>query len=134
MGLLGVVIALRSIAWFTLLAFVPLWLVSRGDSKAEGNRGALLDVARGCAWNADARPGRRPDRPAADARVVGLIKVALLLQGAPEGRVEVVSTSDEWLALRSRILDAIAPFPEARVALADALDTPEHKDDEQARS
>lgn len=67
------------------------------------------------------------------AEFVGLIKVALLLQGAPEGRVEVVSNSDEWLALRGRILDAIAPFPEARLALADALDTPEDEDDEQAR-
>ena len=33
MGLLAVVIALRSVAWFTLLAFVPLWIVSRGHSK-----------------------------------------------------------------------------------------------------
>lgn len=38
MALLGVVIALRSVAWFTLLAFVPLWLVHLGHSKAEGNR------------------------------------------------------------------------------------------------
>ena len=34
MALLGVVIALRSIAWFTLLAFVPLWVVAHGHSKA----------------------------------------------------------------------------------------------------
>jgi FSR family fosmidomycin resistance protein-like MFS transporter len=38
MALLGVVIAMRSVAWFTLLAFVPLWLVSLGHSKADGNR------------------------------------------------------------------------------------------------
>ena len=38
MALLGAVIALRSVAWFTLLAFVPLWIVSLGHSKAEGNR------------------------------------------------------------------------------------------------
>jgi len=38
MALLGVVIALRSVAWFTLLAFVPLWAVSLGHSKAAGNR------------------------------------------------------------------------------------------------
>src|SRR3954451_18495747 len=30
MTLLGIVIALRSVAWFALLAFVPLWIVSRG--------------------------------------------------------------------------------------------------------
>jgi MFS transporter, FSR family, fosmidomycin resistance protein len=38
MALLGVVIALRSIPWFTLLAFVPLWVVSLGHSKADGSR------------------------------------------------------------------------------------------------
>jgi MFS transporter, FSR family, fosmidomycin resistance protein len=38
MGLLAAVIALRSIPWFTLLAFVPLWLVSLGHSKAYGSR------------------------------------------------------------------------------------------------
>jgi FSR family fosmidomycin resistance protein-like MFS transporter len=38
MTLLGGVIALRSVAWFALLAFVPLWVVSHGHSKADGNR------------------------------------------------------------------------------------------------
>ena len=38
MALLGAVIALRAIAWFTLLAFVPLWAESLGHSKAYGNR------------------------------------------------------------------------------------------------
>jgi MFS transporter, FSR family, fosmidomycin resistance protein len=38
MTLLGGVIALRSIPWFTLLAFVPLWVVAHGHSKADGNR------------------------------------------------------------------------------------------------
>lgn len=38
MGLLAAVIALRSIPWFTLLAFLPLWLVSLGHSKAYGSR------------------------------------------------------------------------------------------------
>ena len=38
MALLSAVIALRSVAWFTLLAFVPLWVVSLGHSKADGNR------------------------------------------------------------------------------------------------
>ena len=47
MGLLAVVIALRSIAWFTLLAFVPLWIVSRGHSKADGNRVLFLMLLAG---------------------------------------------------------------------------------------
>ena len=38
MALLAAVIALRSIPWFTLLAFVPLWIISLGHSKTDGNR------------------------------------------------------------------------------------------------
>lgn len=37
MVLLGVVIVLRSVAWFALLTFVPLWIVARGRSEADGN-------------------------------------------------------------------------------------------------
>src|SRR4029079_11507760 len=37
MLLLTAVIGLRSVAWFGLLTFVPLWLVSLGHSKADGN-------------------------------------------------------------------------------------------------
>lgn len=49
MALLGVVIALRSIPWFTLLAFVPLWLESLGHSKAYGNRLLFLMLLAGAA-------------------------------------------------------------------------------------
>jgi FSR family fosmidomycin resistance protein-like MFS transporter len=38
MGILAGVIALRSVAWFGLLTFVPLWAVSVGDTTAQGNR------------------------------------------------------------------------------------------------
>jgi len=47
MGLLAVVIALRSIAWFTLLAFLPLWVVSLGHTKAYGNRLLFLMLLSG---------------------------------------------------------------------------------------
>src|SRR4029078_6803126 len=47
MVLLGAVIALRSIAWFTLLAFVPLWVVSLGHSKADGSRLLFLMLLAG---------------------------------------------------------------------------------------
>lgn len=47
MALLGGVIALRSVAWFTLLAFVPLWVVSLGHSKADGNRLLFLMLLAG---------------------------------------------------------------------------------------
>jgi len=38
MVILGGVIGLRSVAWFGLLTFVPLWVVSLGNSTADGNR------------------------------------------------------------------------------------------------
>jgi FSR family fosmidomycin resistance protein-like MFS transporter len=47
MALLGTVIALRSIPWFTLLAFVPLWVESLGHSKAYGNRLLFLMLLAG---------------------------------------------------------------------------------------
>jgi FSR family fosmidomycin resistance protein-like MFS transporter len=49
MTLLGSVIALRSVTWFTLLAFVPLWLGSLGHSKAYGNRVLFLMLLAGAA-------------------------------------------------------------------------------------
>ena len=47
MASLSAVIALRSVAWFTLLAFVPLWSVSLGRSKAAGNRLLFLMLLAG---------------------------------------------------------------------------------------
>jgi MFS transporter, FSR family, fosmidomycin resistance protein len=49
MVILSVVIALRSVAWFTLLAFVPLWVVAHGHSKAAGNRLLFLMLLAGAA-------------------------------------------------------------------------------------
>jgi hypothetical protein len=62
--------------------------------------------------------------------LVGLIRVALLLQGAPAARVEVISASSEWAVLRSRILQALTDHPQARLALAEALDQTEEDDDQ----
>ena len=41
------VIALRSVAWFGLLTFVPLWVVSNGGSEGEGNRELSLMLIAG---------------------------------------------------------------------------------------
>jgi FSR family fosmidomycin resistance protein-like MFS transporter len=49
MVLLGAIIALRSVAWFTLLAFVPLWAESHGDTKAEAGRLLFLMLLAGAA-------------------------------------------------------------------------------------
>ena len=47
MAILSGVIALRSVAWFALLAFVPLWMVSEGGSEGEGNRELALMLVAG---------------------------------------------------------------------------------------
>jgi len=47
MTLLGIVIALRSVAWFGLLTFVPLWVVSNGGTEGEGNRELSLMLVAG---------------------------------------------------------------------------------------
>jgi FSR family fosmidomycin resistance protein-like MFS transporter len=47
MSILGVVIALRSVAWFGLLTFVPLWVVANGGSESEGGRELSLMLVAG---------------------------------------------------------------------------------------
>ncbi|HET9242359.1 MAG TPA: MFS transporter [Gaiella sp.] len=47
MSLLVVVIALRSVAWFGLLTFVPLWVVENGGSEGDGNRELSLMLVAG---------------------------------------------------------------------------------------
>ena len=49
MAILGGVIGLRSVAWFGLLTFVPLWIVSLGNSEADGNRMLSLMLLAGAA-------------------------------------------------------------------------------------
>jgi len=62
--LLGV-IALRSVSWFGLVTFVPLWAVSLGHSKAYGNQLLTFMLLAGLAGTLTAGPladriGRRP--------------------------------------------------------------------------
>ena len=62
--LLGV-IALRSVSWFGLVTFVPLWAVSLGHSKAYGNQLLTFMLLTGVAGTLAAGPladriGRRP--------------------------------------------------------------------------
>ena len=47
MAWLSGVIVLRSVAWFTLLAFVPLWVVAHGHSKEDGTRLLFLMLLSG---------------------------------------------------------------------------------------
>lgn len=53
---------------------------------------------------------------------VGLIKVSLLLHGQSGEDRDSVAGSPEWEALRSRILEALEAFPDAQLALAEALE------------
>jgi FSR family fosmidomycin resistance protein-like MFS transporter len=88
MTLLGIVIALRSVSWFTLLAFVPLWIVSLGHSKAEGNRLLFVMLLAGAAGTlllgpvAD-RIGLRPTLVVTQALITPLVLVFVYVGGIP---------------------------------------------------
>ena len=47
MCVLSVVNVFRGVAWFTLLTFVPLWVVARGGSEGEGGRELALMLVAG---------------------------------------------------------------------------------------
>jgi FSR family fosmidomycin resistance protein-like MFS transporter len=73
MALLSGVIALRSVTWFALLAFVPLWVVAHGHSKAVGNQVLFLMLLAGAV-------GTLLLGPVADA--IGLRRTLVLTQVA----------------------------------------------------
>jgi hypothetical protein len=58
------------------------------------------------------------------SELVGLIKITLQLHGEPSERVEVLSSSPEWAQLRTRIIETLAAYPEAQLALAQAISAP----------
>jgi FSR family fosmidomycin resistance protein-like MFS transporter len=71
--LLGIVIGLRSVAWFGLLTFVPLWIVENGGTEGEGNRVLSLMLLAGAI-------GTLVLGPVADR--LGLRRTLLLTQAA----------------------------------------------------
>jgi FSR family fosmidomycin resistance protein-like MFS transporter len=88
MALLLGVIAFRSVAWFGLVTFVPLWEVSLGHSKAEGNRLLALMLVAGGAGTLLMGPladrfGRRPVLAASVVATSPLAFVFLVVGGIP---------------------------------------------------
>jgi len=88
MALLLGVIGFRSLAWFGLITFVPLWEVSLGHSKADGNRLLALMLLTGglgtiVAGPAADRFGRRPVLLASLVAAAPLILVFVLVGGIP---------------------------------------------------
>jgi FSR family fosmidomycin resistance protein-like MFS transporter len=86
LGLLLGVIAFRSMAWFGLIAFVPLWEVSLGHSKAHGNHLLSLMLLVGGVGTIVAGPaadrfGRRPVLLISTAATGPLILVFVLVGG-----------------------------------------------------
>jgi MFS transporter, FSR family, fosmidomycin resistance protein len=85
--LLGV-IAFRSVAWFGLITFVPLWEVSLGHSKAHGSHLLSLMLLAGGLGTLAAGPiadlvGRRPVLIASLLATAPLILVYVLVGGVP---------------------------------------------------
>ncbi len=87
MATLGVVIGLRSVAWFALLTFVPLWTVSIGGTAAEGNRTLSLMLVAGAVGTLALGPiadrvGLRRTLLVAQAVLTPLILVFIFVGGA----------------------------------------------------
>lgn len=85
--LLGV-IAFRSVAWFGLITFVPLWEVSLGNSKSHGSHLLSLMLLAGGFGTLAAGPiadriGRRPVVIASMAATAPLTLVYVLVGGVP---------------------------------------------------
>jgi MFS transporter, FSR family, fosmidomycin resistance protein len=88
MALLLTIVSLRSVAWFGLITFVPLWEVSLGHSKAYGNHLLSLMLVVGgigtlLAGPAADRFGRRPVLTATTAATGPLMLVFVLVGGVP---------------------------------------------------
>ncbi len=88
LALLLTVIALRSVAWFGLITFVPLWEVSLGHSKSYGSHLLSLMLLVGgvgtlLAGPAADRFGRRPVLTATTAATGPLMLVFVLVGGVP---------------------------------------------------
>ena len=80
MFLLSLVIGLRSVAWFALLAFVPLWVVANGGTEGEGGRELALMLVSGAV-------GTLVLGPVADR--IGLRRTLLVTQTALPGLIVV---------------------------------------------
>ena len=81
-------IAFRSLAWFGLVTFVPLWEVSLGHSKAHGNHLLSLMLLAGGAGTIFAGPaadriGRRPILLGSLVLTAPLIAVFVVVGGIP---------------------------------------------------
>jgi FSR family fosmidomycin resistance protein-like MFS transporter len=88
MALLLVIVALRSVAWFGLITFVPLWEVSLGHSKSFGAHLLALMLVTGAIGTLVAGPaadrfGRRPVLLASNAVVPPAILLFVLVGGIP---------------------------------------------------
>jgi FSR family fosmidomycin resistance protein-like MFS transporter len=88
MKLLLGVIALRSVAWFGLITFVPLWEVSLGHSKSHGNHLLALMLFTGGVGTLALGPladrfGRRPVLFASVAATGPLVLMFVLVGGVP---------------------------------------------------
>ena len=88
MALLLAIVAFRSVAWFGLITFVPLWEVSRGHSKSYGSHLLALMLISGAVGTllvgpAADRFGRRPVLMASNVVVPPAIVAFILVGGVP---------------------------------------------------
>jgi FSR family fosmidomycin resistance protein-like MFS transporter len=87
-ALLVAIIILRSVAWFALLTFVPLWAVSLGDSEGEANRLLAVMLVAGAVGTLALGPisdriGHRRTLLLAQAALAPLMLVFVQVGGVP---------------------------------------------------
>src|SRR5919198_1203457 len=124
MLLLGV-IAFRSVAWFGLITFVPLWEVSLGPSKAHGNHLLSLMLLAGGLGTLATGPladrfGRRPVLLVSSAATAPLILVFVII-GGPVGAIALAGVGISVIGTFGVTMVMSQEYLPSRIGMASGL-------------
>jgi FSR family fosmidomycin resistance protein-like MFS transporter len=125
LALLVTIVAFRSVAYFGLFTFVPLWEVANGSSRAEGTRLLAYLLAAGAAGTVAAGPladrfGRRPVIFVSFVLSVPLILVYVLAGGAL-GQAAAIASGAAIISTFGVTVVMSQEYLPSRVAMASGL-------------
>jgi MFS transporter, FSR family, fosmidomycin resistance protein len=125
LGLLLVIVALRSVAHMGLFAFVPLWEVAKGNGAAHGTRLLSLFLLAGAIGTIAGGPladrfGRRPVLLGSFTTATPLI-LAYVLVGGPIGEVALVLSGAAIIGTFGVTLVMSQEYMPARIGMASGL-------------
>lgn len=125
LGLLCTVVVLRSVAYYGLFTFVPLWEVAQGRSAAEGTRLLTYVLAAGAAGTIAGGPladrfGRRPVLFWSLVLTVPLVLAYVLVGGVP-GQVAVVAAGGTIIGTFGVTIVMSQEYLPGRAAMASGL-------------